>query len=652
MQMMIPQCLEVLNESAGRSGADRMKTTVVGFEDMLNQLSGQDSGGNVSLLVKGSEARLTASLRPAESAFSIDSEGKLHMIGSKSGAGPGALSPGIFDSGLLGPGIQDPGVAEPGIAGSGIADFGVSNSGVPDSDISDPAVPAIHTGSVPEGKSSGNGDRITASETRIDFRKSVRRPSPTSLLSMGSLHRTGRMGNNLKNELTELSDRNEQVGPGGNTSFQVSGPGISDAGGRDRTFRGRGPEPAGILSRHTTIAMNRESFLSPGGERILQDASVGKHSHSGTMLADMSGSGRGASVHGIRIQNDGVSAVKDSETMVNLGGSTDQDRNRTESEGPSSRRTDGLSVGENRSQTTGAGNHLRASAIGDRFGVSEGTGLRIGRTDMHGSPNSMEVGVALDTTTPKRSEHSKIHQRVTALSGSGLRGRMHTGRKNGAAGGIGRDAGLSRVGGGAADKAGPGRTPDKRMGTFLKETGQLPEPDSGWTRETASPGLRTKVFDIRTATTPNANMVLPERESFVDQITPALSRMLEEGESRLRIALHPENLGTLKIELVSDGEQVRARFFVESGEIKHLIESTFPDIKEALYRDGIVVEHFQVDIDRGSGHMSPYDDRMHGRGSNVPGNETPGTGREQESEETTIKTGTRYFGYNSMEIVA
>jgi flagellar hook-length control protein FliK len=192
----------------------------------------------------------------------------------------------------------------------------------------------------------------------------------------------------------------------------------------------------------------------------------------------------------------------------------------------------------------------------------------------------------------------------------------------------------------------------KHFGSILKTGGQSADTEAVTGRDPAISSIHSKTIDIKPGLQPTPGPVVPERGSFIDQVTPALSRMIEQGESRLKIVLHPEHLGALRIELISEGEQVRARFFVESGEVKQLIEASLPEIKEALSRDGVVVEHFQVDIDRDSDQPSPYDNRTSGRGPNRSLSESAEPGMKEETDDPLKKKGIRYFGYNSMEIIA
>ena len=196
--------------------------------------------------------------------------------------------------------------------------------------------------------------------------------------------------------------------------------------------------------------------------------------------------------------------------------------------------------------------------------------------------------------------------------------------------------------------------PSNRSGEQIGNKKCVTASDHGLHHETVPSISQQKGVDMRSiaAQPAGAGVTVLDREPLIDQITPALTRMVREKESHMKITLRPENLGFLRIELTSDGEAVRVRFFVESGEIKTLVDSSLPDVKEALQKEGVLVEHFQVDIDRGSEHASPYEDRMWKSSTSRQDKKRSVAEKNGKLIESNQRINTRYFGYNSMEISA
>ena len=102
----------------------------------------------------------------------------------------------------------------------------------------------------------------------------------------------------------------------------------------------------------------------------------------------------------------------------------------------------------------------------------------------------------------------------------------------------------------------------------------------------------------------------PLRDSIMDQIASSMTNTIRAGRSRVTITLRPEEMGRLRMELISKNGIMEAKFFVESNEVKEMIEGSLSDLKTGLEKEGIRVENINVDVDREFLHLSGQDDRL------------------------------------------
>jgi|GEM_PF-2833247 len=160
---------------------------------------------------------------------------------------------------------------------------------------------------------------------------------------------------------------------------------------------------------------------------------------------------------------------------------------------------------------------------------------------------------------------------------------------------------------------------------------------------TAMPSVEATISKIE-----QAPVVL--RDAVVEQIRPALTKMVRQGDSKITLSLKPETLGAVQIEVESSKGVVEVRFMVETTEVKNLMDGSLADLKSALNREGIEPGSFQVDL-----HQESASKQGEGSGSNRQGGrgQTAGyPGGAEEDEAGSQKKQTRSFGYNSMELEA
>ena len=83
----------------------------------------------------------------------------------------------------------------------------------------------------------------------------------------------------------------------------------------------------------------------------------------------------------------------------------------------------------------------------------------------------------------------------------------------------------------------------------------------------------------------------------MDQIMDYMKVQLKPEMDQLEMQLHPETLGTLKIQLVSKGGEVTAHFQVQNESVRAAIESQMTVLKNTLEEQGVKIEAVEVTVE-------------------------------------------------------
>lgn len=86
-----------------------------------------------------------------------------------------------------------------------------------------------------------------------------------------------------------------------------------------------------------------------------------------------------------------------------------------------------------------------------------------------------------------------------------------------------------------------------------------------------------------------------DEPQVVGQVVRGASMMVTQGRSEIRVQLRPPELGTVRIQLVSDRSNLlEARIVTERDEVRQLIERNLPELRESLSASGVQVGNFDV----------------------------------------------------------
>ena len=210
----------------------------------------------------------------------------------------------------------------------------------------------------------------------------------------------------------------------------------------------------------------------------------------------------------------------------------------------------------------------------------------------------------------------------------------------------------SKEAGGHLFQHDPGLKEEKRGMAFLGKSGFEKRIDQETVLRIPTSPLSSQATSS-TALKGEQTVLYTVREFVLEQVVPSITRMVRQGETRVTIALKPDTLGKIRVELVSEKGVLEARFFVESDEVRGAIENSLPELKSALGRQGVQVEGFEVNVEREFSCPSDHQERLGREGrQGHPPEEKPSRGDILGGSERGFSWSPRYFGYNSIEFVA
>lgn len=140
----------------------------------------------------------------------------------------------------------------------------------------------------------------------------------------------------------------------------------------------------------------------------------------------------------------------------------------------------------------------------------------------------------------------------------------------------------------------------------------------------------------------DGSISVADRVRLVQRVVTALEAAQGRG-GELRMRLEPPELGSIRVELTSDGGSISARIEAESSQVQRLLLESLPQLRERLAEQQIKIEHFQVDVmnqhDRQFAHMRhDQQERSSGdaRSTPLPGRDAAQSERQEQHQEMTM----------------
>ncbi|MEA3362552.1 MAG: flagellar hook-length control protein FliK [Thermodesulfobacteriota bacterium] len=92
-----------------------------------------------------------------------------------------------------------------------------------------------------------------------------------------------------------------------------------------------------------------------------------------------------------------------------------------------------------------------------------------------------------------------------------------------------------------------------------------------------------------------------------DQVVTQISGSVNGESGRMVLRLQPAELGSLKLELMVEGDRIRANLHAQSHQVQDVLERNLPQLRNALAEQGLKIDQFQVNIDKNSDQQSQFE---------------------------------------------
>jgi len=146
--------------------------------------------------------------------------------------------------------------------------------------------------------------------------------------------------------------------------------------------------------------------------------------------------------------------------------------------------------------------------------------------------------------------------------------------------------------------------------------------------KTAKPGLENLAQQAQASAQPTAaqqpqpltGKLMPEspmvqlpsgqqvaESQIFDQVVARFSSSVSGGAKRMVLRMHPAELGSLKVELMVEGDRVRANLHAQSLQVQEVLERNLPQLRNALAEQGLKIDQFQVDVNRDQSQQQQFE---------------------------------------------
>ncbi len=92
-----------------------------------------------------------------------------------------------------------------------------------------------------------------------------------------------------------------------------------------------------------------------------------------------------------------------------------------------------------------------------------------------------------------------------------------------------------------------------------------------------------------------------------DQVVTQISGSVNGESGRMVLRLQPAELGSLKLELMVEGDKIRANIHAQSQQVQEVLERNLPQLRNALAEQGLKIDQFLVTTDKNSEQQRQFD---------------------------------------------
>ncbi|MGN1180852.1 MAG: flagellar hook-length control protein FliK, partial [Suilimivivens sp.] len=109
-------------------------------------------------------------------------------------------------------------------------------------------------------------------------------------------------------------------------------------------------------------------------------------------------------------------------------------------------------------------------------------------------------------------------------------------------------------------------------------------------------------------------------QEIMDQILDYMKIQLKPEMDQLEMQLHPESLGTLRVQITAKSGEVTAQFQVQNESVKAAIENQIGVLKDTLREQGVKVEAVEVTVESHAFESNLWQGKERDDGSSYQGN--------------------------------
>lgn len=150
------------------------------------------------------------------------------------------------------------------------------------------------------------------------------------------------------------------------------------------------------------------------------------------------------------------------------------------------------------------------------------------------------------------------------------------------------------------------------------------------------------VKEVKTAARVQQNTYV-NRDEILKQVIDKASVTLTQDKAEMIVNLKPDNLGKLALKVVTENGIITAQMVAENQQVKQIIETNLNVLKDALEKQGMVVQQFSVSVghdswNRGFNQNSQNNNSNSDAGNyEIPGMVTKGYGYRDEEQANTVR---------------
>ncbi len=148
-----------------------------------------------------------------------------------------------------------------------------------------------------------------------------------------------------------------------------------------------------------------------------------------------------------------------------------------------------------------------------------------------------------------------------------------------------------------------------------------------------------------------------QEKEIIRQISQGIISVEKDGVKEIKINLHPESLGKIKIVMEMLGDKINGKIEVENDDVRRVVENNLHKLKESVQQHQVKLDSIEVSVDSDKSHMASRQEREGRWGQNFGqgngrGKQKEGSFSEQRGGEDRHQDPRRRWGYNTLELVA